>query len=1414
MRFLHFSDFHLRPNTLGERSIDVLKNMLKCLEQLHAEEKIDLIIFSGDLIDKGAGDFEGLSLYEALKIFEERVITLIVNTLHLDYSQFLFVPGNHDVDRGRLTKDEHKEILTSLKTEADVDRLLHSGSANHSRIEDFVKFQREYYEKHGSEGVFVSLSTNEDLQSSIVYPIDGYKVGISLLNSSWLCYDNNDVNNIWLGTCQLTRSLSFLREYSTDFNIAVSHHHFDFLKETERKDISEILHRNYSIFFSGHTHGQNTSYVRDAKGSIIQSIAAGNLYNSIHEEDPNYKNGFTILDYDVEDRRMFVTPYFQQTDESFDVDIRYGNMGTDMLEEPGQQIFQSLDRWICSYEKQYAPVENAELLSKRDDLKNPAYKKILLAALSGLGKTRLIYDTFNDGVQHPLSFYADLQSQNADALCKAFSEVLMQIGNSEGMIIVDNCEKDIAYNLFLKCPSNVRLICCNNQVYDLTSIPNVRLVDITRNTLAVEVNRLIEEQLPLDEQNSHICEEIKKIADGFPYMAYVLLDTYHNQGEVKITSAKALAEKLIRYQEADQKTAMKTISVFQPFPTAIGNKSAREFILSNNTLTPLYGKELSERKRIFNSTINRFTPELIDKTNAWLNVRPFPLAVFLASEWFVELEEEDVETLLNDFDVLRAQNPALHRFLSEGMARRIEYMKDMPLAVDFVDRLMGNITGAITAPFANEKVVCSDMGSRLFLAMSSVNPCAVSKCLFGLISVKTTEWLKEYCVDGARRNLVWALEKLCFNASTFEESAYILAKLCLAENESWANNASGQFKQLFHIFLAGTEANLMARLNVIKRLYEEGGEMLPLAMDAIDNAFVSRGFVRSGGAERFGSEEKKDYIPLNKEVWDYWYGCRDILLTCFDNGANLCLKTLSIIESHASSWLMDGYYDTIFKPLVSRANVQNLNLSKMFENIGRMRGVGLMARYSIEKKTEIEDFLSSIKPNTFDVYLKEQQQKIYDNSLNVNKDYFRFGLEIMESVATEFLERQIYLNKKEINLLLKDDFYIDHCFFLKLEEQIKEDQLTCLFKGLLELLKEKPVDKLSPFIGSICYVCRNRQSCKWFIRKLYNEGYHSLYVLLLTKCETTELDSIQELILKDKAGCFENDMLPLYLKNVSNISPDSLLRLISILEDNYPHRIKEIVGVVLRLRFLHDDGDSVALKNKIKSLLLQYPICNDNPGLNYDYTRYVISILERGDEVDFARSMFEKIVEGFNHEYLCGNFEGLVSVLLTKYTDVVWSRFAEVFNSSDYSAFWLQVHNEIGSGFGFGAGPMFQVGNDRIKAMCEMYPEESPIRIAEMMPIYDNSLDNSDSFGELVLWLLDKYGTNKQVLAGIHANINSYSWTGSTIGLLSKHKSCFEKLLSHKISQVRGWAASCIQEMDYQIQKEKDQEDYMRMHYN
>ena len=419
MKILHFSDFHLRPNGQGKRSMDIFNRMMEKLQEINQEDNIDLVIFSGDMIDKGGKDFN-MSLDECFQDFKKNIIKPLVELLHIGYHQFLFVPGNHEVDRGR----NDKTFAPKTNGDDDIEEFLSTNTIV-PQLQDFLQFQREYYNRHKVEGMMVDI---QGLHMTLILPLNnGLKVGVSLLNSAWMCEGDADKGIIKIGTSQINQSWPLIK--NCNVKIAIAHHHYIFLEENESKNISDILHAHYDIFAVGHTHGMKAKYENDDKGCIFISVAAGNLYDNLHKEDPKYKNGFTILDFNEDARYMDVTPYHQDVDEKFTLDKNYGIDGTKRLENTTKKLFMPLDKWLCSYKKNYAILDNEQMKQKREQLKDSNNRIVLLAALSGLGKTRMIYETYNDGQTHPNCYYTELSDESRNKVIDSFLSLVSDIGS-------------------------------------------------------------------------------------------------------------------------------------------------------------------------------------------------------------------------------------------------------------------------------------------------------------------------------------------------------------------------------------------------------------------------------------------------------------------------------------------------------------------------------------------------------------------------------------------------------------------------------------------------------------------------------------------------------------------------------------------------------------------------------------------------------------------------------------------------------------------------------------------------------------------------------------------------------------------------------------------------------------------------
>lgn len=190
-----------------------------------------------------------------------------------------------------------------------------------------------------------------------------------------------------------------------------------------------------------------------------------------------------------------------------------------------------------------------------------------------------------------------------------------------------------------------------------------------------------------------------------------------------------------------------------------------------------------------------------------MRIRPKPLAEWLTESWL----DEHGYSLGDVYNEIAELEEGLSKRLARALGNRIIELTRSKSAKEIFDQKNNPIDGS----FHDERIAFSKAGSQLFLSMGIVSPVMVARNLESLLYLRSVNWLRENLEGDTRRNLVWAMENIAMNADAFGHVAKSLGRLALAENESISNNSTGQFLQLFHIFLSGTKADLKARVCVL-----------------------------------------------------------------------------------------------------------------------------------------------------------------------------------------------------------------------------------------------------------------------------------------------------------------------------------------------------------------------------------------------------------------------------------------------------------------------------------------------------------------------------------------------------------------------------------------------------------------------
>jgi predicted MPP superfamily phosphohydrolase len=273
VRILHVSDLHASSEAVYDQG-RIAKALLGDVSSQHKRAPIDCVVFSGDLAKRG--------LEAEFLIGHELVIQPILGVLGLGADRLIIVPGNHDIDRQKITGWEESGLVASLTDEAAVTRLL-SNKDEFLRVTKRLDAWREYYDFLYEDHTPTQVGTCARLQK---IELDGLSVGALAVTSSWRSASDEDDRHLLIGEYQVADALD---ELSSDaFTIVVSHHPLDWLTRFDQKVVRRLLERHRILFMCGHTHeAQPSAEIRS--GRVIFS-QAGCLY-----EDTEYLNGYSIV---------------------------------------------------------------------------------------------------------------------------------------------------------------------------------------------------------------------------------------------------------------------------------------------------------------------------------------------------------------------------------------------------------------------------------------------------------------------------------------------------------------------------------------------------------------------------------------------------------------------------------------------------------------------------------------------------------------------------------------------------------------------------------------------------------------------------------------------------------------------------------------------------------------------------------------------------------------------------------------------------------------------------------------------------------------------------------------------------------------------------------------------------------------
>lgn len=1036
------------------------------------------------------------------------------------------------------------------------------------------------------------------------------------------------------------------------------------------------------------------------------------------------------------------------------------------------------------------------------------YRLIQFMGLSGIGKSRMIFEIFH-GIDNSNNYYCSNASD--DRLLNELSTFLRERMNEEGVIVLDDCNGDAfskISKLRLEINTKYKIIGIYNDTEDIVRERGVNQLYLNRRDLLDSVNQYIQDQIGLlGNQAENIVRQIQDISDGFPVVAIKAIQSYRENGVTNLMNEDELWKKMCGYQSltVDERVALQSLSLFEPL--GYEQEFARDYqmVKYNENITPFDYNHL-KIDDIFEKLVKSYkNKELIEINSCWLLVRPLPLAVWLVGQWFRNCGQNRFVQVLNDLDAIQEQAQANR--MKRALCKRIQNMQDNEKAKYLFERLM-----AVGAPFHYEEVVCSDFGSQLFLAISTVNPVAVTNSLYDVVMPQSIDWTKNIKGD-VRRNYIWCLERLSMPETTFRKAALLLAKFSLAENESWANNATGQLLQLFHVALSGTETTLRQRLDVIEELRTLGDEYIPIVLKVIDSAFSYSHFSRNAGYEHIDGKVYTDFEPMGVDICEYWEGCIKILGELLQYRPDSVNQIADIIVSHVYDLsLRSGCYDYLEKLINMVVNARGNEWPEMHKQLLKLKRYN-QDRLSTERKAKIDGWLKLFGAKDFLLTLDEVHATFYADNRELSfEDKMAHAVEYFTPIAKRFRDEKLY-SDSELVLRLLDSQTNEIAFIRAISNVLTLQQVKELFDVIIKNIAGKAQDYQSSFLNILYFSLSESEAKRKFLQSIYDLKKYQQYIVLKTNSETSDLKVLKEVVdIINNKHISPKTSLRQYLYRVNIDSSERMFEVCSYIRKNVGNSDDILLDYIVANEF-----SSFILEGEMKTLTMELL-------LNYDYAKstvdaynvnsLVTNILESGKEVDFAISYNKKLLREIKDYDSFRVNEHLYYTLLPKYQDSILGDILKEISNRE-SDFWYFGGKDLGSGDGFGVGPLFQCNIETIKEVCLQESQDClPYRLAYLAPVFDYSDKDEPSFSQFFYWLLehfDSFKEQEEILSEFSSNMGSYSWVGSIIPLLEKKINCFKKLEHHTNTIVKKWVIENILSLSEQLRKEQNSESYRKL---
>jgi hypothetical protein len=208
----------------------------------------------------------------------------------------LLVPGNHDVDRGRVGRGVRR-IQDSLLAEQSPEAVAELLQDQDER-ELLLKRHTDYLDFYGAW--LGEPQPRPWWQRRI--DLQGQSLHAAGLDSAWMACGDDDRGRLLLGRYQVNQTVLHPDAEGADWRLALLHHPWDYLAEFDSHESRRTIHLHRDLVLRGHLHaGEAFRVLPPDPARACLELAAGCVYDG-----SRHPNAFQWIELQPEPRRVRV----------------------------------------------------------------------------------------------------------------------------------------------------------------------------------------------------------------------------------------------------------------------------------------------------------------------------------------------------------------------------------------------------------------------------------------------------------------------------------------------------------------------------------------------------------------------------------------------------------------------------------------------------------------------------------------------------------------------------------------------------------------------------------------------------------------------------------------------------------------------------------------------------------------------------------------------------------------------------------------------------------------------------------------------------------------------------------------------------------------------------------------------------